>query len=148
MTEDFEHLVLISHTSGPKLSFGGNFQMILHGFVQRSEENNVFWTPRRKTIQNHLEITSKLRHAKFEQNSDFGHVRTYFWLHKLRNTQGKIYGTYLGKVYGIYKEYIRNIHKYLWYRIIRNKEHRPNGATASRPPHWGSRRMEPVLSAS
>ena len=58
----------------------------------------------------------------------FGHVRTYSWLHKLRNTQGKIYGTYLGKIYGIYKEYIRNIHKYLWYKIIRNTD--PMG----RPP--------------
>ena len=28
----------------------------------------------------------------------------------LRNTQGKIYGTYLGN---IYMEYIRNIHQYL-----------------------------------
>ena len=27
------------------------------------------------------------------QNSDFGHVRTYSSLHKLRNTQGKIHGT-------------------------------------------------------
>ena len=50
----------------------------------------------------------------------FGHVRTYSWLHKLRNTQGKIYGTYLGNIYGIYKEYKRNIHKYLWYNIIIN----------------------------
>ena len=69
----------------------------------------------------------------------FGHVRTYSWLHKLRNSQGEIYGTYLGNICGIYKEYIRNIHKYLWYKIIRNKEHRgaTNGAAASRPPHWG-----------
>ena len=46
------------------------------------------------------------------------------WLNKLRNTQGTIYGTYLGNIYiyiyGIYTEYIRNIHKYLWYKIIRN----------------------------
>ena len=64
--------------------------------------------------------------AKLDQTSDFGHVRTYSWLHKLRNTQGKIYGTYLGNIYGIYiyiyMEYIRNIHKYLWYTIIRNTE--------------------------
>ena len=53
------------------------------------------------------------------QNSDFGHVRTYSWLHKLSNTQGKIYGTYWGNIYGIYREYIRNIHKYLWYKRIR-----------------------------
>ena len=66
------------------------------------------------------------------QNSDFGHVRTYSWLHKLRNTQGKIYGTYLGKMYGIYQEYIRNIHEYLWYKIIRNTGPmgRPPKATA------------------
>ena len=31
----------------------------------------------------------------------------------LRNTQGKIYVTYLGNRYEIYKEYIRIIHKYL-----------------------------------
>ena len=53
-------------------------------------------------------------------NSDFGHVRTYSWLHKLRNTQGKIYGTYLRNIDGIYKGYIRSIHKYLWHEIIRN----------------------------
>ena len=40
----------------------------------------------------------------FIQNADFGHVRTYSWLHKKRNTQGKIYGTYLGNICGIYKE--------------------------------------------
>ena len=43
------------------------------------------------------------------QNSDIGHVRTYSSLHKLRNTQGKIHGTYLGNIYGIYKECITNI---------------------------------------
>ena len=54
------------------------------------------------------------------------HVRTYSWLHKLRNTQGKIYEAYLRNryvyiyIYGIYKQYIRNIQKYLWYGIIRN----------------------------
>ena len=65
---------------------------------------------------------------------DFGHVRTYSWLHKLRNTQGKIYGTYLGNIYGIYKEYIRNIYKYLWHILMRNTgrrlRRRPNGAAA------------------
>ena len=74
------------------------------------------------------------KRAKLDQNSDFGHVRTYSWLHKLRNTQGKIYGTYLGNIYiyGVYKEYIRNIHDYLWYKIIRNTD--PMG----RPPQWGA----------
>ena len=83
--------------------------------------------------------------AKLEQNPDFGHVRTYSWLHKLRNTQGKTYETYLGKIYGIYKEYIRNIHKYLWFKIIRNKELRPNGVAAKRPPLWGCRRRRPLV---
>ena len=66
------------------------------------------------------------------QNSDFGHVRTYSSLHKLRNTQGKIHGTYLGNIYGIYKECIRKIHGYLWYKIIRNTD--PLG----RPPPLGA----------
>ena len=30
---------------------------------------------------------------------------------------------------------MRNIHRYFWYKIIRNTEHRPHGAAASRPPH-------------
>ena len=46
------------------------------------------------------------KRAKLDQNSDFRHVRTYSWLHKLRNTQGKMYGTYLRNIYiyiyGIY----------------------------------------------
>ena len=54
------------------------------------------------------------------QNSEFGHVRTYSSLHKLRNTQGKIHGTYLRNIYGIYQECIRSIHRYLWEKIIRN----------------------------
>ena len=41
-----------------------------------------------------------------------------------RNTEGKIYGTYLGYIHGIYiyiyVEHIRNIHEYLWDKIIRN----------------------------
>ena len=62
-------------------------------------------------------------------------ISRYCWLNKLRNTQGKIYGTYLGNIYGIYKEYIRNIHKYLWYKMIRNisRKHRRR---LRRPPHW------------
>ena len=67
------------------------------------------------------------------QNSDFGHVRTYSWLHKLRNTQGEIYGTYLGNIYGIYREYIRNIHRYLWYKMIRNTGAAFGGAPMGRP---------------
>ena len=68
------------------------------------------------------------------QNSDFGHVRTYSSLHKLRNTQGKIHGTYLGNIYGIYKECIRNIHRYLWYKIVRNTGAAFGGAPMERPP--------------
>ena len=48
------------------------------------------------------------KRAKLNQNSDFAHVRTYSRLHTLRNTQGKIYGTYLGNIYGIYEGIIRN----------------------------------------
>ena len=59
------------------------------------------------------------KRAKFNQNSDFGHVQTYSSFHKLRNTQGKLYGTNLGNIY-IYMECIRNIHRYSWCRIIRN----------------------------
>ena len=60
--------------------------------------------------------------VKLDQKSEFGHVRTYCWLNELRNTQGEIYGTYLGNIYiyGIYKECIRHTHKYLWYKMIRN----------------------------
>ena len=55
----------------------------------------------------------------------------FSWLHKLRNTQGNIYGTYLGNIYGIYKECITNIsidihditiniHKYIHHISIRH----------------------------
>ena len=66
------------------------------------------------------------KRAKLNQDSDFGQVRTYSWLHKVRNTQRKIHGTYLGNIFGIYKECIRNIHKHIWYKIITNTD----------PPHW------------
>ena len=68
--------------------------------------------------------------------SDFTFFLFVFcWLHKLRNTQGKIHGTYLGNIYGIYKECRTNIsidiyditisiHKYI------HQTHRPNGAAA------------------
>ena len=40
-------------------------------------ENNVFWTPRRKTMQNHLEQIKKSvlepKRAKFNQKSEHGH---------------------------------------------------------------------------
>ena len=75
------------------------------------------------------------KRAKLDQNSDFRHLRTSSWRHKLRNTQGKIHVTYLGNIYGIYKECITNIsidtyditiniHKYI------HQTHRPNGAAA------------------
>ena len=80
------------------------------------------------STQNHAESSRNFvknsflnpKRPKFNQNSDFGHARTYSWLHKLRNTQGEIYGTYLGSIYGIYKEYIRKINRYLWCTMIRN----------------------------
>ena len=79
--------------------------------------------------------------AKLDQNSDFRHVRTFSGLHKLRNTQGKIHGTYLGNIYGIYKECITNIsidiyditiniHKYIHQTHRRRLRRRPNGAPA------------------
>ena len=68
----------------------------------------------------------------------FGHVRTDSWLHRLRNTQGKIYGTYLGNIYGIYRGYIRNIHKYLWYKMIRNTD--PMGRSPKAAAPLGRRR--------
>ena len=81
------------------------------------------------------------KRAKSNQNSDFGHVRTYSSLHKLRNTQGKIHGTYLGNIYGIYKECITNIsidiyditiniHQYIHQTHRRRLRWRPNGAAA------------------
>ena len=39
------------------------------------------------------------KHAKLDQQSDFGHVRTYCWLNKLRNIQSKTYGKHLGHIY-------------------------------------------------
>ena len=76
---------------------------------------------------------------KINENWEFGHVRTYSWLHQLRNTQ--IHGKYLGNmygiyiyIYGIYKEYIRNIHEYLWYKIIRNTGPAFGGTPRGWPP--------------
>ena len=87
-----------------------------------SIDMRCFWTSPRK---NHAESFGNygkgslwdLKWGKSDQN-----VRTYCWLNKLRNTHGKIYGTYLGKIYRMYKENIRYIHKYLWYKIIRNTD--------------------------
>ena len=45
------------------------------------------------------------KRAKLDKNSDFRHVRTYSWLHKLRNTQGKIHGWQ----WNISRKYIWNI---------------------------------------
>ena len=39
------------------------------------------------------------KHAKLDEKSDFGHVRTYCWLNILRNIQREIYGKYLGHIY-------------------------------------------------
>ena len=65
-------------------------------------------------------------------NSDSGHVRTFSWLHNLRNTQGKIYGAYLGNIYGIYMEYIRNIQGISI--DIYDQKHRPIGAPPKAAP--------------
>ena len=64
--------------------------------------------------------------ALFDQNSDFGHVWTYSSLHKLRNTQGKVHGTYLGNIYGIYKECITTtlLNKKLDFVLDRWRTHR------------------------
>ena len=51
-----------------------------------------------------------------------------------------IYKEYSRNIWRNIQEYVRNTHKYLWYRIIRNTRNRPNGAVAKRPPHWGRRR--------
>ena len=90
-------------------------------------------------MQNHLEISSKIQFwtrnvRNWTKIYDFGHVRTYCWLNELRNTQGKTHGTYLGNIYGIYKECIRNIHRYLWYKIIWNTGAAFGGAPMGRPP--------------
>ena len=87
--------------------------------------------PCRTIMKSPQKVSFGPERTKLDKNSDFGHVRTYSSLHKLRNTQGKIHGTYLGNIYGIYKECIRNIHRYLWYKIIRNTD--PMGR-----PHWGA----------
>ena len=58
----------------------------------------------------------------------------FCWLHKSRNTQGKIHGTYLGNIYGIYQDCIRSIHRYLWEKIIRNTGAAFGGAPMGRPP--------------
>ena len=49
------------------------------------------------------------KRAKLNQNSSFGHVRTYSWLHKLRNTQGNRYGSNLRNIYIHIYIYILNM---------------------------------------
>ena len=47
---------------------------------------------------NHLKsLVLDQKCTNLDHNSDFGHVRTYSWLHQLRNTQRELYGTYLEK---------------------------------------------------
>ena len=53
--------------SGPKLICLGNFIMVLHGFASRIPKNNVFWTPRCKTMQNDLD--SNVRNSTKSQTS-------------------------------------------------------------------------------
>ena len=67
------------------------------------------------STQNHAESSrnylknsvSDRKRAKLNQKSYFGHVRTYCWLNKLRNTQRNICGNYWRNIYiyiyGIYK---------------------------------------------
>ena len=55
----------ISHISGPKLTFWGNFIMVLHGFVSRSPRNIVFFCFDNKQyfcykIYNHLQSLNLL----------------------------------------------------------------------------------------
>ena len=79
-------------------------------FMDSSTQNHA------EPIWNYLKKSAlEPKRAKLEQRLSFGHVRTYCWLNKLRNTQGNIYGTYLGNIYiyiyiciyiyGTYKEY-------------------------------------------
>ena len=55
-------------------------------------------------MQIHLEISSKTQLwtrsvRSLDSNSSTAHVRTYSSLHKLRSTQRKIHGTYVGNIY-------------------------------------------------
>ena len=104
-----------------------------HCFLSSSTQNHA------ESFRHYLKksvLDSK--RANLDRNSDFGHFRTYSWLRKLRNTQWKIYGTYLGNIYiyGIYKECIRNIHKYLWYIIIRKTQTQWGGRRRRRLCFW------------
>ena len=109
------------------------FQDLLSN-IKAFGENNVFFE---LLQQKPCRIIYKFRQNtisgpdtwKLDQNSDFGHVRTYSWLHKLRNTQGKIHGTYLGNIYGIYKECITNISINI-YDIKRSDTQAPPSAAA------------------
>ena len=75
---------------------------------QQSEHGHVHHVPEApsegETLKKHPSFLKK-------QQNQFLKSKGYCWLHKLRNTRGKIDGTYLGNIYGIYEEYIRNIHK-------------------------------------
>ena len=134
----------ISHALGLKLSFWSNFQMILHGFASRSPRTRFFHQTMlyiyiycslmekyvlSSSMQKHAESSGNYfknlvldpKRAKLNQNSDFGHVRTYRWLNKLRTIQRKIYGKYLGHIYiyiYIYRERERDMYK--WHIYIRN----------------------------
>ena len=78
--------------------------MVLHGFVSRTLKNITFDKNAKTTYKRIKGITSEKNiNVVLKQGLVFG------WLHKLRNTQGNIHGTYLGNIYGIYKECITNI---------------------------------------
>ena len=81
------------------LYFGVSKPWFLSSYTQNHAE--PLWNYLKKSVLDP-------KRAKLIQNADVGHVRIYSWLHKLRNTQGKINGTYLE---GIYAEYTRNIYR-------------------------------------
>ena len=54
----------ILHMSGPKLTFGGNFQMILYGFAWRSSKN-TFWKPSNfRRYQKHIKTNKTEKYTK------------------------------------------------------------------------------------
>ena len=79
-TDDFiKKLNLLSETH---VFFWSSFRSCWSYFYVLGWKNNVFLTPRRKTMQNHYEIASKSqfmdpKRAKLNRKSDFGHVWTY-----------------------------------------------------------------------
>ena len=69
---------------------------------------------------------SVFKHIHFSEFAKCGKIKTkcgQMWnVEQHVDKMWKIHGTYPGNIYGIYKECIRNIHRYLWYEIIRNAD--------------------------